>query len=447
MPPTGTMNLPLSSITTAAPSVSSTNTDDERIWTQILSEVSANGTSNTPQGSILFLGGDRQSGKSWLLSRLEKREVSGRGSALEYHFLNVNTDYRDSSYAYQLSIAGGGVAPGESITLPVWVLDGDQAFAPLIKFALTNCLSRCVVVLCASILQPYSIIPTLNKWSKLLDSQIANIFDRGSIAEARKAQELFWQEYVEPLDSSMHSDKIPSMEAEQILLPLQQNILTHNTGVAVVVVLTKCDLAASELSDELLDRIQYHTRKFCMQHGAALVYTSAKEEQNTALLFKYLAHRVCGTPFTMPAHVVEKNAVFVPAGWDNEKKLDIIKETISDIEQPLEVVLFFIKMKIPRQRQQVKDQWIEAEDEQVFLQKLASIDATSSKKNMAQKTMNEGGDGNSPLISFFNNLLKNKEGQAVPAKVADPEAHLQRMLEQANNSAPVNPTTDVQLEK
>lgn len=48
----------------------------------------------------------------------------------------------------------------------------------------------------------------------------------------------------------------------------------------------------------------------------------------------------------MPAHVVEKNAVFVPAGWDNEKKLDIIKETISDIEQPLEVVLFFIKMKV-----------------------------------------------------------------------------------------------------
>lgn len=50
--------------------------------------------------------GNRQSGKSWLLNRLEKRETSGRGSALEYHFLNVHTDYRDVSYAYQLASAG-----------------------------------------------------------------------------------------------------------------------------------------------------------------------------------------------------------------------------------------------------------------------------------------------------------------------------------------------------
>lgn len=41
---------------------------------------------------------------------------------------------------------------------------------------------------------------------------------------------------------------------------------------------------------------------------------------------------------------------------------------------------------------------------------------------MAQKTMNEGGDGNSPLISFFNNLLKNKEGQVIQNAVIKREA-------------------------
>uniref|UniRef100_A0A915BQL1 Dynein light intermediate chain n=1 Tax=Parascaris univalens TaxID=6257 RepID=A0A915BQL1_PARUN len=425
MPPTGTLNLPVHTVTSVA-SVGP-NTDDEKIWTQILSEVSAKGANNTPQGSVLFLG-DRQSGKSWLLSRLEKREASGRGSALEYHFLNVHADFRDASYAYQLSTAGAGVAPGETVTLPVWVLDGDESFAPLVKFALTLSLSRSVVVLCASLTQPGAILSSLNRWAKLIDAQIQNIFDKSTIAEARQAQELFWQEYVEPLDSSMHSDKIPSMETEQVLLPLQQNILTRNSGVALVVVLTKCDLAHSELSDEQLDRVQFHVRKFCMQYGAALVYTSAKEEKNTALLYKYLVHRVCGIPFTTPAHVVEKDAIFVPAGWDNEKKLDIIRETLPDADQPLEM---------PRERHQIREQMVEAEEEQAFLQKLANVEMAAPKKTPQQKPPTEGADGNSPLVSFFNNLLKTKEGQSVQAArpVGDPQAQLQRMLEQVNSAA------------
>lgn len=67
------------------------------------------------------------------------------------------------------------------------------------------------------------------------------------------------------------------------------------------------------------------------------IYTSAKEEKNTALLYKYLVHRVCGMAFTTPAQVVDKDSIFVPAGWDNEKKLDIIKEAIPDVDHPLEV--------------------------------------------------------------------------------------------------------------
>lgn len=69
------------------------------------------------------------------------------------------------------------------------------------------------------------------------------------------------------------------------------------------------------------------------------VYTSAKEEKNTALLYKYLIHRVCGMPFTTPAQVVDKDSIFVPAGWDNDKKLEIIKDTITDADHPLEVLI------------------------------------------------------------------------------------------------------------
>lgn len=58
------------------------------------------------------------------------------------------------------------------------------------------------------------------------------------------AEERFWQEYVEPLDSSSHSEhgaKIPSMEMtpDTMLLPLGDDILQSNIGLPIVVCITK----------------------------------------------------------------------------------------------------------------------------------------------------------------------------------------------------------------
>lgn len=63
--------------------------------------------------------------------------------------------------------------------------------------------------------------------------------------------------------------------------------------------------------DEHLDFMQQWIRKFCLQYGAALFYTSAKEDKNCDLLYKYLTHRIYGLPFRTPALVVEKDAVFM----------------------------------------------------------------------------------------------------------------------------------------
>lgn len=52
------------------------------------------------------------------MARLEKNESQGERSALEYHFLNVQNDFRDGSYAYQLGTAGG-LGPAENFSLPV----------------------------------------------------------------------------------------------------------------------------------------------------------------------------------------------------------------------------------------------------------------------------------------------------------------------------------------
>lgn len=43
-------------------------------------------------------------------------------------------------------------------------------------------------------------------------------------------------------------------------------------------------------------------------------------------LYKYVAARAYGLAFTASAQIIEREQLFVPAGWDSEKKIDIIKE-------------------------------------------------------------------------------------------------------------------------
>ena len=66
-----------------------------------------------------------------------------------------------------------------------------------------------------------------------------------------------------------------------------------------------------DYKEEYFDFIQEHLRKFCLQYGAALFYTSVKEDKNCDLLYKYLVHRIYGLVFPTPALVVEKDEVFM----------------------------------------------------------------------------------------------------------------------------------------
>lgn len=121
----------------------------------------------------------------------------------------------------------------------------------------------------------------------------------------------------------------------------------------------------------------------------------------------------------------------MPSGWDSDQKLDIIMETLTDLELP-----------IPQQNDTSllmshrDDNCIEIEDEQVFLQRLAVLCASDSgasgpgtssspkrdhsiggktdrnslgASNAAPGT-NLTGD-NTALMSFFNNLLKKDTGK------------------------------------
>uniref|UniRef100_A0AAX7T954 Dynein light intermediate chain n=1 Tax=Astatotilapia calliptera TaxID=8154 RepID=A0AAX7T954_ASTCA len=255
-----------------------------------------------------------------------------------------------------------------------------------------------------------------------------------------------FQEYTEPGTGEDGAPQRRSEEEESVLLPLGDNTLTHNLGIPVVVVCTKCDAISTlekehDYRDEHLDFIQFHIRRFCLQYGASLLYTSVKEMKNLDILYKYLVHRLYGFPFHCPAQVVERDAVFIPSGWDNEKKIAILHENFQTIKAEDSFEDVIVK---PPVRKIVHEKEIQAEDDQVFLVKLQSllakqpavtagrpVDTTSRAPTGSPRTSNRSAAANvantrvsshyaagqtseGVLANFFNSLLTKKAGTAGP---------------------------------
>lgn len=108
--------------------------------------------------------------------------------------------------------------------------------------------------------------------------------------------------------------RLPSVDEDA--LPLPDGVLTTNIGLDIVVVVTKTDYMTTlekeyDYRDEHFDFMQQWIRRFCLQNGASLFYTSVKEDKNCDLLYKYLTHRIYDLPFRTPALVVEKDAVLM----------------------------------------------------------------------------------------------------------------------------------------
>ncbi|XP_033123744.1 cytoplasmic dynein 1 light intermediate chain 2-like [Anneissia japonica] len=427
----------------------------QNLWYSILGEVSTHSSSKLPANKSILVLGDDESGKTSMVARLQGNEDPKKGSGLEYTYLDVRDEDRDD-------IARCGV----------WLLDGDDDHSRLLQFALTaDNIEDTLVILVVDMSQPWNVKASLDKWSRALSVHISrlNIAPQKMRDLEQKLIQQF-QTYVEPDSTQETSGKksttvVTPNEEEQVLLPLGETTLTHNLGVPVIVVCTKSDAVSSLEKDfdykiEHFDYIQQFIRKFCLNYGAALFYISVKEEKNCGLLKKYLLHRIYNFPFNTPPLVVEKEALFIPLGWDTLKKISICYENMMNIkpDDPFEDVL----IKPPVSRKGIQDcRETVAEDEQLFLMR---------QQNMLSKNISQGKAAESPqrpsktsaspaavtpgsaskakidpskaggtpnegvLANFFNSLLSKKTGTGSPQSKAgdkavrsDAKAELDRM--------------------
>uniref|UniRef100_A0A7N8XGN7 Dynein light intermediate chain n=1 Tax=Mastacembelus armatus TaxID=205130 RepID=A0A7N8XGN7_9TELE len=384
------------------------NNEDEEgqnLWSSILSEVSTRSSSKLPPGKNILVFGEDGSGKTTLMAKLQGAEHNKKGRGLEYLYLNVHDEDRD-----------------DLTRCNVWILDGDIYHKGLLKFAVSaQALPDCLAVFVVDMSRPWTIMESLQKWASVLRDHVDKLkISPEDMREMEQKMVKAFQEYTEPEDATPSSPQRRTATAgddEAVVLPLGDNTLTYNLGIPVLIVCTKCDAVSvlekeHDYREEHFDFIQSHIRRFCLQYGAGLIYTSVKEEKNLVLLYKYIVHKLYDFQLTTPALIVEKDAVFIPSGWDNEKKIGILHENFTTVrpEDPFEDFI-----TTPPVRKLVHDKEINAEDEQVFLMKqqvcvslflnlTTDIDSTFNVSSAAGAA-NEG-----VLANFFNSLLSKKTG-------------------------------------
>ncbi|CAH3153832.1 unnamed protein product [Porites lobata] len=327
------------------------------LWSSILSDVSSSASRKLPSNKSIVLLGYDGSGKTTLISKLRgKEDEISKGHGLEYTYLDVHDEERD-----------------DSTRLGVWILDGDPLHKNLLQYALTpKCINNTLVVQVVDMSRPWTIMESLHSWTEVLREHIHSLkLPPKELNEMEERIVRHFQEYLEPDETVEDRRRSGIKDEDKVLLPLDENVLSDNLGLPMVVVLTKTDCMSAlekdrDYREEHFDFIQQHVRRHCLKYGASLFYTSVKENKNCSLLYKYLVHRIYGLPFNSPALVVDKESVFIPAGWDSVKKINILSEHLKVI---LPEDAFDDHIVKPQLRKPIQDKEIIAEDEQTFLAK------------------------------------------------------------------------------
>ncbi|XP_046842962.1 cytoplasmic dynein 1 light intermediate chain 2-like [Xenia sp. Carnegie-2017] len=329
--------------------------EEEDLWSAILNDVSSSTSKKLPSNKSILLLGNDGTGKTSLIVKLQTGAAEiKKGHAMEYSYIDIYDEDRD-----------------DSTWLNVWVMDGDARYKNILKFAVTKKSAKDVtVILIGDMSRPWTIMDNLNSWVHVLREHIHSLnLSPKELNEMESRITKQFQEYIDP-EQNDEKKKLGS-EEEDVVLPLDPEILTDNLGFPIVVVCTKTDSMLSlekerDFKNEHFDFIQQQIRRFCLKYGAGLVYTSVKESKNCNLLKQYLLHKIYSFPFRVPASVLDRESIFIPSGWDNMSKISILNEQMTRIN-PEDA--FEDHIKKPEYRRPIQDKELECEDEQSFLEK------------------------------------------------------------------------------
>eukprot|EP01147_Barroeca_monosierra_P008540 gene8539-987_t len=331
--------------------------EEKQLWTSILNDVTAHTrTRHLPKRHVILFG-DEGSGKSSLISRIQGKPYNPDehplGTGLEYTYFDVRDEETED-------VIG---------RLGVYTLDGNEQHKSLLQFVCKEeDLERTTLMICLDYSKPWRIMESLKKWISVIENFFSQFENTDNMQKMKENLKRYFQRFVDgQFDSDANKGET---EDDSTLIPLEENVLTVNFGVPVVIVMTKmfqCDTIVTlrkdyDLQGQHIDFIQMKLRQYCMRYGAALVYTG-RDGSNSERLYRYLLHRVYGFSLKDKADITKPETTFIPSAWDSQAKISILQDGFKTIDpsQPFEEVVR------PPLQQKVKEEVIQVQDEQQFL--------------------------------------------------------------------------------
>jgi len=306
--------------------------DKTPLWRDVLSSAT---TSNASLDSkTLIVLGNTNVGKESLINSLrtkdDKVSPNEDGMAMEYTYMKFKLDDDDDD-------------GDQSQRFNVWKLS-DIDHASLLQFAIKpQELSSTMVLIMTDFKEPWAMNKSFQTWLDILEKGVLVALDECADTtveqESQSALQKFIQSYVEPTSESgsPKSGRVTSTFTsldDEVLLPLGQGMLTKNLGIPIVFVCNKADAinkfeSECEYQDSDFDFIQQHLRQLALTYGATLIYTAprgSEEHSGVEILRDYISYRMFGSPFSVKAEVLEKDAVFVPSGYDSREKISVLED-------------------------------------------------------------------------------------------------------------------------
>ena len=150
--------------------------------------------------------------------------------------------------------------------------------------------------------------------------------------------------------------------------PLKEGVLNTNCGIPIVFVINKSDVVTQSSEKKTFEKnsefILSHVRAMALEYGATIVYTSGKASFNVNLLYDYICHILFNFDLIHKPNLADKEAYFIPAGYDSSTLLESNLEFKKHLDQKYEETIPPIVSKV------VQEEDIQCEDTNTFFESL-----------------------------------------------------------------------------
>ena len=191
--------------------------------------------------------------------------------------------------------------------------------------------------------------------------------------------------------------------------PLKEGVLKYNCGVPIVFVINKSDTEVEYVEKKDLEEnsefILSHIRRLALEYGATIIYTSGKTNINLTVLYDYICHVLFNFELAHKPNFIEKEAYFIPAGYDDLKTLNSNEEIKKYLNEPYEK-----RIKHEIKETQIIEEDIQCEDTNTFFEDLKKM-GISNKDSIGSKepTKQDNIDSKNKAVDLKKANTKNEQ--------------------------------------